>query len=447
LSLKQLTKIFLCAKTLTKSPVSDTNELVFSIGYVIGRMPNSKQPKIHLPKIKKQKPKKQSTERTNMKTPTFLMKRLQTMVAVLGLAACGTGLANANILSNPDLDVTAVGPQLNASPVGWQIIATKQVEGSFSDGADSETFCNVQQPGGDGLFFKPFQGSTNVILDLLNVYFYQDNPSAGGAKCTLSGYASCEPNFCGLVNDPYTPNQAQTLFVVEFLDNGGNVLASNVFDLIANGMPTTGPGSMAQLTTPQYTAPAGTVTVRAGAYMLNAFGTTGAQNFFVDAFDLEQIAPAGLPVITNQPANTTALLGGSATFTVGVSNSIGASYQWQYEGNDLVNGGGISGATSQTLVINPAGTNNVGHYRVKVTNGTGTAVSSAALLALDTFNFYPVVALYGNIGSTYVLSSSPTVNGTYTPISTNTLTTSPQYLIDPTAAGNNKNFYQATFSH
>ena len=377
------------------------------------------------------------------------MKRLQTAIAVLGFAACGTGIANANILSNGDLDTIAVGPQVNASPVGWQIIATKQVEGSFSDGADSETFCNVQQPGGYGLFFKPFQGSTNVILDLLDVYFYQDNPGAAGGKYTLSGYAACEPNFCELVNNPYTSDQATTIFVVEFLDNGGNVLASNVFDLIANGMPTTGAASMAQLTTPQYTAPAGTITVRAGAYMLNAFGTTGAQSFFVDAFDLEAVYPPGFPVITNQPASTTAPLGGTANFTVGVSNAPGASYQWQLEGANLLNGvqangSVVSGATTPSLTITGASSGNVGHYRVSVV-GTGTIVSQTALLALDTFNFYPVVALYGNIGSTYVLSSSTSVSGPYTPISTNKLVTSPQYLIDPNSAGNNKNFYQATF--
>jgi hypothetical protein len=375
------------------------------------------------------------------------MKRLQTTIAVLSLAACGTGIANANDLINADLDVIAVGPQVNASPVSWQIIANKSISGSFSDGADSETFCNVQQAGGYGLFFKPFQGTTNLLNDLLSVYFYQDNPSAPGAKSTLSGYASCEANCCLLLPPPPGAPQAQALFVVEFLDNGNNVIASNAMDLVVAGMPTSGPASMAQLTTPQFTAPAGTVTVRAGAFLLNAYGTTGAQSFFVDAFDLETIAPAGLAVITNQPANTTAPLGGTATFNVGVSNSVGASYIWQYEGSNLANGGGISGVTLPTLTIAGTTTNNVGHYRVKVTNGTGTVISQTALLALDTFNFYPVVALYGNIGSTYVLSYSTTVNGTYTPISTNTLTTSPQYLIDPTSAGNNTRFYQATFLH
>jgi hypothetical protein len=391
------------------------------------------------------------TEKSTLKScaSKLLLKQVQTLTVVLGLAALGFGVARANDLFNPDLDIISVGPQNNPSPTGWQIDASKSLSGSgYMDGADSETFCNVQQPGGYGLFFKPFAGTTNGgVNDLLTVNFYQDNPSAAGAKCTLSGYAAGEANFCAFFPPPPGAPQAQALFVIEFLDNANTVIASNAFNLVTAGLPSGGAGSMVQFMTPQFTAPAGTVTVRAGASLLNAYSTTGSQSFFVDAFDLETIAPAGLPVITNQPTATTAPLGGTAIFHVGVSNSLGAGYQWQFENVDLVNGGGISGVTSPMLTITGVTTNNIGHYRVKVTNGTGTVPSQSVLLALDTFNFYPVVALYGVIGSTYQLSYSTTVAGTYIPLSTNTLTMSPQYVIDPTSPGNNTRFYQATFLH
>jgi len=71
-----------------------------------------------------------------------------------------------------------------------------------------------------------------------------------------------------------------------------------LYDLIAAGLPSGGPGSMALFTTPQVTAPASTTTVRAGATMMNAYSTSGAQSFFVDAFDLTSVAPPGSPVIT-----------------------------------------------------------------------------------------------------------------------------------------------------
>ncbi|HWW03119.1 MAG TPA: immunoglobulin domain-containing protein [Candidatus Acidoferrum sp.] len=378
-----------------------------------------------------------------------LIKRLLLLPAVLGIVALGTVVANANDLYNGDLDIlgaAGANGQVNPGPDGWTIIANKAFSGPFTDGADSETFCNVQQPGGYGLFFKPFQGSVNLINDSISVYFYQDNPSSPGTKCTLSGYAAGEANYSGF----FTTNSPRpaSLFVVEFLDGANTVLASNVLDLVAAGLPNGGPASMALLTMPQVTAPANTVTVRAGAFMLNAYGTSGAQSFFVDAFDLESIAPPGSPVITNQPSAATAPLGGTAHFTVGVSNTAGVSYQWQRENADLVNGGGISGATSSTLTITGVSTNNVGHYRVRVSNATGVIFSKTAPLAIVGINFYPVVAISGKIGDTYEVDyATALAPTTWVPFSTNLLSTSPQLVIDSSSPGSNKRFYRAVFLH
>jgi len=213
-------------------------------------------------------------------------KQWSALIAVLGLLAGGTGVARANDLYNPDLDVLgAVGAngQINPGPDGWVIDANKTISGTFADGADSETWCNVQQPGGWGVFFKPFQGSTNGGLnDLLTVKFYQDTPSSPGTKCTLSGYAAGEANFSAFLPPPPGASQAKALFVIEFLDgaNPPNVLASNALNLVTAGLPNGGPGSMALFTTLQSPpAPANTVAVRAGAFLIDAYSTTGAQSF------------------------------------------------------------------------------------------------------------------------------------------------------------------------
>ena len=314
------------------------------------------------------------------------MKRLLSLTAVLGFVASWTGVAHANLLSNPNLDTTSVGPQTLATPTGWSVTCFKSATGPFNDGCSSESFANVQGPGGTGLFLKPFQGTTT---NTLSVIFYQDNPAIPGAKYTLSGYAAAEDNYCGRFN---TNSPApQSLFVVQFLNGANSVLASNAYDLAAAGLPV-GVGSAATLfTTPQFTAPAGTVTVRAGASMLNAYGTTGGQAFIVDAFDLESVPPPGSPVITNQPAQTTVAAGATTTLRVGVSNPAGVSYQWQLYGTNLVNGGSISGATAQTLTITGVSTNDVGHYRVRVSNGVGTVLSTDTTLAIVGIAIYPVV--------------------------------------------------------
>jgi len=376
-------------------------------------------------------------------------KRWFAATALLGILAWTTSAVGQNVLYNGDLDIlgaAGANGQVNPGPDGWKIDAFKTISGPITDGADSETWCNIQQSGGYGLFFKPFQGSTNLIDDLLTVNFYQDNPATPGTKYTLSGYAAGEANYSGFI--PRTPSP-QTLFVVEFLDSSSTIIASNGYDLVANGLPNGGAASMMQFTMPEVTAPPNTATVRAGASIINVYNTTGAQSFFVDAFDLEAVAAAGAPVIATQPSAATAAPGGTASFTVGVSNSTGVSYQWQFNNQNLANSPGhISGVTSQTLTISGAGTNDIGNYRVVVSNGSGSVYSQTAPLAITGINFFPVISISGNIGDTYRIDYATKLAPTdWIPLSTNKLTISPQLFIDSTSPGSNSRFYRSVFVH
>jgi hypothetical protein len=376
------------------------------------------------------------------------LKRQLALAVVVAFMVCGITSAHANDLYNGDLDILGAkgaNGQNNAGPDGWKIEANKTLSGPNLDGADSEPWCNVQQEGGYGLFFKPFGGSTNEGLnDYITVYFYQDNPCSPGTKCTLSGYAAGEANYSGFI-----PGPTKTLFVVEFLDSTSAVVASNAYDLVVAGLPNGGPGSMAIFTTPEYTAPANTTTVRAGAFMIDAYSTAGSQSFFVDAFDLESVAPPGSPVITNQPVSVTAGLGGTASITVGVADTNGVSFQWQLFGADLTNSAGhISGATSQTLTISGISTNDIGRYRVRLSNGIGSVFSREAALAIVGINFFPVVTINGRIGDTYEVDyATALAPTTWISFSTNVLTMSPEYVIDPSSPGANSRFYRAVFLH
>jgi len=110
------------------------------------------------------------------------MKRLLVLFAVLGLTAFGASVANAvNLLSNPDIDVVGVGDQVLATPInGWHVNSTRSVTGAFNDGASSEGFANVQQPGGFGLFFKAFQGDTTGTNGKITTNLYQDVAATAG---------------------------------------------------------------------------------------------------------------------------------------------------------------------------------------------------------------------------------------------------------------------------
>jgi hypothetical protein len=237
------------------------------------------------------------------------------------------------------------------------------------------------------------------------------------------------------------------LFVVQFLDGSGSVLASNVFDLVAAGLPSEGPGVMQEFTMPEVSAPTNAATVRAGASMIDAYSTSGSQSFFVDAFSLEAVGPVGSPVISTQPVHTTVSPGGTASFSVVVSNPEGITYQWQFNSTNLINGGNVSGVNQPTLTITNASASDVGLYRVEVSNSSGSTVSSDARLALVDIEFFPVIVLTGKVGDSYrvdyATALAPT---TWIPLSTNLLSTSPQLIVDTNSPGSNSRFYRAVLA-
>ena len=380
----------------------------------------------------------------------FIMKRSLAIMGALGLMAWSANVATgANIFFNGNLD--QIGQpnqdQVEATPLGWTTIAVKSTDGSYNDGGASKDFCNVVEPGGQGFFFKPFQGQVGPIPNLLNVYLYQENAATSNSLYTLSGYAAGEANFCAFFNTNVPAPKA--LFVIEFLDGGGAILASNAFDLVANGLPNTGAG-LPMLgfhpTTPQAVAPFGTATVRAGAWLLNAYTTTGQQGFFVDGLDLELISPPGSPVITNQPQASTVSPGATAHFTVGVSNTAGVVYQWLLGNTTLSDGGNISGATTASLTVASVSTSDVGHYRVLVSNPSGSVYSVDAPLAIQVLNFFPAVTLNGRIKDTYRVDYATDIAPTtWVPLATNKLTTSPYYFFDTTSPVPSHRFYRSVF--
>ncbi len=82
-----------------------------------------------------------------------------------------------------------------------------------------------------------------------------------------------------------------------------------------------------------------------------------------------------------QPSNTNVDEGQTAQFQVGLSAS--ASIQWQKNGQDLVNGGNVSGATSTILFISNATEADEGTYRAVATANGCETVSTAATLTVN----------------------------------------------------------------
>jgi len=90
------------------------------------------------------------------------------------------------------------------------------------------------------------------------------------------------------------------------------------------------------------------------------------------------------PSITVQPQDSGACPGSPVSFSVTASGTPVLSYQWRKDAVDLSDGGNISGATTATLTIDPAGAGDDGSYDVVVTNACGSETSDAADLKVDT---------------------------------------------------------------
>ena len=105
-------------------------------------------------------------------------------------------------------------------------------------------------------------------------------------------------------------------------------------------------------------------------YLIAVEGRSTVSGNFVLSWNLNTtITP--IPIIVEQPLNTTVVAGGTASFDVFAASSTNMSYQW-YLGDWLA----IAGATTNTLTITNASYLNVGTYSVQVTASTGQSVES-----------------------------------------------------------------------
>jgi uncharacterized repeat protein (TIGR03803 family) len=89
------------------------------------------------------------------------------------------------------------------------------------------------------------------------------------------------------------------------------------------------------------------------------------------------------PFITlTAPASLTVIAGSTATFSVEVQNVGPLSYQWQFDGANISNGGNIFGSSTSTLTITNAVTNDSGTYSVTASNASGSETWTALLAVI-----------------------------------------------------------------
>lgn len=155
-------------------------------------------------------------------------------------------------------------------------------------------------------------------------------------------------------------------------------------------------------------------TIRAVGITQNALTTPSAVQW-----NYLTLTTALQPFITQQPTSQALSYGFAYTNTVSVladTNGGPLSFQWYANGAPLVNGGSISGANTNTLVINPVSSANaLSNYYAVVANNYGSVTSSLASLTVYTnpiitgqfpLGYTNPITLFGGTGGS--MGSSPT---------------------------------------
>ncbi len=91
------------------------------------------------------------------------------------------------------------------------------------------------------------------------------------------------------------------------------------------------------------------------------------------------------PSVYQNPLSLSIVPGTPAQFSAASLGAPPLSWQWRREGVPLVNGGGISGATTSHLTIAAASSTHAGAYDVAVTNACGSTISAPAALAVGCY--------------------------------------------------------------
>jgi len=221
---------------------------------------------------------------------------------------------------------------------------------SFSDGVvDANSFGNAKNIGGEFVHsgvFGAALGDTNIAT------LSQTLPTVPGRKYLLSFW---------LDNPQSGPGQ-------QFLVNwNANRTGSNQIYYVTN------PPVM----------PWRKLTFVVTAADTNTVLQFGAENdpfgFGLDDVSVVAVFP---PSVTSQPTNLTLVTGGTAVFSAMASGTGPLAYQWTYNGTNLANSPGVSGAATTNLTLTDVSTNSTGNYWLVVTNAYGSITSSVATLTV-----------------------------------------------------------------
>ena len=106
-----------------------------------------------------------------------------------------------------------------------------------------------------------------------------------------------------------------------------------------------------------------------------------ATDFYIRSITITEVQPIA-PKVIERPLSQILYPGRNARFHAGAIGTA-LNYRWRKNGSDLSNGGNISGAFTDTLLVSTVSAADVGDYTVVITNSVGSVTSAPpASLAL-----------------------------------------------------------------
>jgi hypothetical protein len=215
-------------------------------------------------------------------------------------------------------------------------------------------------------------------------------------------------------------------------NQAANIGQPATFTVVATGTPPLtyqwkkNGAAISGATSSTYTTPGTTTSDNASQFTVVVSNSAGSATS--SAATLTVNAAAVAPSITTQPASQTVTAGQTATFTVAATGTAPLTYQWKK------NGAAISGATSSTYTT-PATTtsDNALQFTVVVSNSTGSATSSAAILTVTPATLVSIAVTPANPSITAGGTQQFTATGTFSDSSTQNLTNSVTWTSSSTA--------------
>jgi hypothetical protein len=205
------------------------------------------------------------------------------------------------------------------------------------------------------------------------------------------------------------PGAAFVLQITNTLGVSNLVFSADLFLLRSNNASTTWSLEYALGNSPASFSPLGTfpdpgpVGVTHVSYPLGMSANNQSQNLWLriaalsastgggtrDSFGVDNVqigfTPSNLPKVNQDPKSQTNAVGSTASFTAVALGGLPLHYRWRKGATPLSDGGGISGATTDTLMVSNVFHDDAGSYSLIVSNSFGSVTSAPATLVVVGF--------------------------------------------------------------